>query len=254
MSRGGAGRIPYDAIGAGYSERRRPDPRIFEVVRSALGGARRIINVGAGAGSYEPAEITAAAVEPSAVMAAQRPAHLVPALLSAAESLPFLDDAFDGALAVLTIHHWHDTAAGLRELRRVTAGPIVILTFDPEVAASWWLPADYAPELKRLTFEDAPDLDVLRSALGRIEVRVVPVPARCRDGFLMSFWDRPELVLDPEARAATSGFARLSGQIQERICQALGADLRSGTWDDRYGELRTMPEFDSGLRLVLARG
>jgi SAM-dependent methyltransferase len=244
----------YDAIGAGYSKRRHPDPRIFEVVRSALGEARRILNVGAGPGSYEPADITVAAVEPSQVMAAQRPAHLVPAVLSTAERLPFVDDAFDGALAVLTIHHWRDVASGLRELRRVTAGPIVILTFDPEVATSWWLPHDYAPELKPLTFGDAPDLQILRSELGRIQVQVVPVPARCRDGFLMSFWDRPALVLDPEARAATSGFARLGDDVQERICETLGADLRSGNWDDRYGELRTLSEFDSGLRLVLAPG
>lgn len=244
----------YDAIGAGYSERRQPDPRISEVVRSALGEARRILNVGAGAGSYEPGDITVAAVEPSSVMAAQRPAHLVPAVLSTAESLPFVDGAFDGALAVLTIHHWRDAARGLGELRRVTAGPIVILTFDPEVASSWWLPDDYAPELKSLTVRDAPDLQVLRRELGEIEVQVLPVPARCRDGFLMSFWDRPELVLDPEARAATSGFATLSEDVQERICAILRADLRSGEWDARYGELRTLPEFDAGLRLVLARG
>lgn len=244
----------YDAIGAGYSERRQPDPRIFEVLRSALGEARRIVNVGAGTGSYEPPEITVAAVEPSSVMAAQRPAHAVPAVLSTAERLPFVDDAFDGALAVLTIHHWHDPARGLRELRRVTAGPIVILTFDPEVASSWWLPDDYAPELKALPVRDAPDLQLLESELGQIEVQVLPVPARCRDGFLMSFWDRPELVLDPEARAATSGFTMLSDDVQERICATLRADLRSGRWDDGYGELRTLSEFDSGLRLVIARG
>jgi hypothetical protein len=130
----------------------------------------------------------------------------------------------------------------------------VILTFDPEVASSWWLPDDYAPELKSLPVRDAPDLQVLRSELGQIEIQVLRVPARCRDGFLMSFWDRRELVLDPEPRAVTSGFATLSDGVQERICAILGADLRSGRWDDRYGELRTLSEFDSGLRLVLARG
>jgi hypothetical protein len=156
-------------------------------------------------------------------------------------------------LAVLTIHHWHDAARGLGELRRVTAGPIVILSFDPKVASSWWLPNDYAPELKSLTVRDAPDLQVLRRELGQIEVQVLPVPARCRDGILMSFWDRPELVLDPDARAATSGFAMLRDDVQARICATLGADLRSGKWDARYGELRILSEFDSGLRLVLAR-
>jgi SAM-dependent methyltransferase len=246
--------VLYDSIGTGYAERRQPDPSILEALRSALGDARRIINVGAGAGSYEPAHLTAAAVEPSSVMAAQRPPHLVPAVLCSAETLPFVDDAFDGALAVLTIHHWQDVAQGLREVRRVTAGPIVILTFDPEVASSWWLPADYALELRPLIFSDAPALEVLRSALGAVRVTVLPVPAGCRDGFLMSFWDRPELVLDPSARAATSGFARLSERVQDRICERLSADLRSGKWDEHYGYLRGLSEFDSGLRLVTADG
>jgi SAM-dependent methyltransferase len=246
--------VLYDSIGTGYAERRQPDPRISEALRSALGDARRIVNVGAGAGSYEPVEITAAAVEPSAVMAAQRPPPLVPAVLSSAEQLPFVDEAFDGALAVLTIHHWGDAARGLRELRRVTAGPIVILTFDPEVFSSWWLPAEYAPELRPLAFEDAPELDLLRSELSCARITVLPVPARCRDGFLMAFWDRPELVLDPSARAATSGFARLSDLVQQRICERLSADLRSGRWDERYGYLRELSEFDSGLRLVVAPG
>ena len=211
------------------------------------------MNVGAGAGSYEPVDITAAAVEPSPVMSAQRPRHLVAARSATAENLPFEDGAFDGALAVLTIHHWSDPASGLRELMRVTRGPIVILTFDPVVASEWWLPAVYAPELAPMAQEDAPELSLLKRELENPEIRVLPVPARCTDGFLSAFWDRPELVLDPDARAATSGFARLGAQIEARISQELSADLKTGAWDERFGHLRRLPEFDSGLRLIVAR-
>ena len=249
----GAETTLYDSIGAGYARRRQPDPAIAAALRSALGDARRIVNMGAGAGSYEPPDITAAAVEPSAVMAAQRPPALVPAVLAVAERLPFIDGAFDGALAVLTIHHWNDVRRGLQELRRVTDGPIVILTVDPDVATSWWLPVDY-PELQTVIAAPLPSLTPLEDELGRLDVRVVPVPARCRDGFLMSFWDRPELVLDPEARAATSGFAKLDTEIEECVAKRLAADLRTGRWDRRHRELRTLSEFDTGLRLVIARG
>ena len=242
----------YDSIGAGYARRRRPDPTIAAALRSALGDARRIVNVGAGAGSYEPPDITAAAVEPSAVMAAQRPPGLVPAVLTVAERLPFIDGAFDGALAVLTIHHWQDLRRGLQEVRRVTHGPIVILTADPDVATSWWLPVDY-PELRTGLAAPLPSPTILEEELGLLDVRVVPVPARCPDGFLISFWDRPELVLDPESRAATSAFARLDTGIVERVVARLAADLRAGDWDRRHGELRMLSEFDTGLRLVIAR-
>jgi SAM-dependent methyltransferase len=245
--------ILYDAIGTGYARRRRADPGIFASVRSALGDARRIINVGAGAGSYEPPDITVAAVEPSSVMAAQRPDHLVPATLATSEALPFIDDAFDGALAVLTLHHWGDVRRGLEELRRVTDGPIVIVTVDPEIATGWWLAVDY-PELASSIADPLPTLTSLRDQLGEIDVRVVPVPARCRDGFLMSCWDRPEMLLDPEARAATSCFTKLDADTVRRFVGRLDADLGSGRWDDRNGTLRTLSEFDAGLRIVIARG
>jgi SAM-dependent methyltransferase len=245
--------ILYDSIGIGYAQRRQADPRIFAAVRSALGDARRIVNVGAGAGSYEPPDVTVAAVEPSSVMAAQRPDHLVPATLATAEALPFIRGAFDGALAVLTLHHWGDVRRGLEELRRVTDGPIVIVTCDPEISTAWWLAVDY-PELAPSISDPLPTLARLGDQLGDLEVRVVPVPARCRDGFLMSCWDRPEMLLDSEARSATSCFARLDPGVERRFVQRLDADLRSGRWDDRNGALRTLSELDAGLRIVIARG
>lgn len=64
----------YDLLGRGYARTRKPDPRIAKRIEAALGEARTVLNVGAGTGSYEPADRKVTAVEPSAEMIAQRPA------------------------------------------------------------------------------------------------------------------------------------------------------------------------------------
>ena len=154
---------------------------------------------------------------------------------------------------MLTLHHWGDLGRGLEELRRVTDGPIVIVTADPDASTAWWLAVDY-PELEPSIADPLPSLASLGDQLGEIEVRVLPVPSRCSDGFLLACWDRPEMLLDPEARAATSCFANLDAGTEQRFVDHLEADLASGSWDDRNGALRMLPEFDAGLRLVIARG
>lgn len=243
----------YDRIGVGYAAQRRPDPRVAAVLHEALGDARVVLNVGAGAGSYEPEDPCVVPVEPSPVMVAQRARGGVPAILAGAEALPFADGAFDAAMAILTLHHWPDPRAGCAELRRVTRGPIVILTCEPSVANAMWL-AGYAPEVAGWDREHFPTTAEVADWLGGAEVRTIPVPADCTDGFLMSFWSRPERVLDPAARAATSGLARLPPAVQERIATTLAADLASGAWDDRHGHLRALDAYDAGLRMVLSRG
>ena len=109
----------YERIGEGYARHRRSDPRIVAQIDRALGDARSVVNVGAGTGSYEPVGRRVVAVEPSAVMLAQRAAQAAPALRGVAEAVPIADGAVDAALAVLTLHHWGDLRAGLRELQRV---------------------------------------------------------------------------------------------------------------------------------------
>lgn len=238
----------YDAIGVCYAARRRPDPKLAVKLHSALGNSATVLNVGAGAGSYEPTDRIVVAVEPSRIMIAQRPPDAVPAVIARAEQLPFVDSAFDASMAVLTVHHWADMDRGLAELRRVTAGPIVVLTHDPSV--SWWLMDDYAPEISEHLAETGPTIEAIVERLGGAEVQVVPVPANCSDAFLLSFWNRPELVLNPKARAATSGFAKLSAETQERAARELATDLEDGTWEARHGYLRQLAEFDAGLRLI----
>lgn len=244
----------YDTIGVGYARTRREDPRIRSLIHGALGHARTVVNVGAGAGSYEPRDRHVIAIEPSDVMAAQRPRWLAPAIRASAGALPLRDDAVDAAMAVLTVHHWdEDRERGVRELRRVARGSVVILTFDPIVAGEMWLAAEYLPAVAALDRAIFPAPHELAGWLGgRVRTAVVEIPADTPDWTFGAFWAHPERVLDPDVRAATSGFARMQPAVVESAVAALAADLRSGAWDARHGELRTMPAYDAGLRLLVA--
>lgn len=250
---GSAGDADYGAIGPGYASIRRPDPRIERVVWDALGDARTVINVGAGAGSYEPWDREVTAVEPSAAMRAERPPERVRAIDATADALPFPDDSFDAAMASVTIHQWPDLEAGLGEMRRVARGPVVILTFSPEVPEPWWQPV-YVPELYEVEARRMPALDRVAAALGgRVEIRTVPVPADCIDGFGQAFFARPEATLDPAVRRAMSAWSFLDDAVVDRYVRELSADLESGAWDERWGRFRRLDEFDVGLRLVVAQ-
>ncbi|HQR05922.1 MAG TPA: class I SAM-dependent methyltransferase [Gemmatales bacterium] len=243
----------YDTIGQGYSKTRREEPSFRERIHAALGSARTVVNVGAGAGSYEPRDRYVVAIEPSDVMAAQRSSGLVPAIRAGAGDLPLRDKSVDAAMAVLSLHHWDDWKKGLSELRRVARGPVVLLTYDVEVCVRMWLLADYAPEIAELDRRIFPDPKQLGHWLGgQLTIEVVPIPRNCADWMVGSFWAHPERVLDPTARAGTSAFARLSPDVVERIVSEVSRDLKSGTWDARYGHLRKLDFFDAGLRLVIA--
>jgi SAM-dependent methyltransferase len=211
------------------------------------------VNVGAGTGSYEPRDRHVVAVEPSEVMAAQRPPELAPAIRASARDLPLRDASVDAAMAVLTIHHWDaDQERGVRELRRVARGPVVILTYDSAVSGEMWLVADYLPEVAALDRRIFPDPELLLEWLGgRGRVEVVPIPRDTPDWMLGSFWAHPERVLDERARNATSGFARMQPAVVARVAAAVGRDLASGAWDERHGHLRALEAYDAGLRLVV---
>jgi SAM-dependent methyltransferase len=246
-----AGDVDYHRHGRGYANQRRTDPRIEAQVHAAFGDARTIVNVGAGAGSYEPADRYVVAVEPSAAMRAQRPAGRVPALDAAAERLPFDDDSFDAALASVTVHQWSDTVAGLRELRRVARGPVVVLTFDGDALDLLWL-AEYAPELIAAERRRYPALDLIAAHIGSdCEVQRVAVPIDCVDGFTEAFYARPERFLDPAVRRSQSAWTFVDDADETRAVEHLRRDLDSGAWDDRYGHLRTQPEFVGSLRLLI---
>jgi SAM-dependent methyltransferase len=237
----------YDAIGHLYTTFRQPDPRIEAQIWSAVGDASRIVNVGAGTGSYERFDRNLVAVEPSAVMVRQRD-PTVPVVRASAESLPFPDNSFDVALALMTVHHWKDLRRGLAELRRVAACQ-VIFTFDPAMHDSLWVFTEYVPA--SLGFADHAPIDLVLDALESDRVEVVLTPADCSDGFASAYWRRPELYLSPIARGNISAFARLDQALVEPGMAQLARDLASGVWQERHADLMTRETNDCGLRLVI---
>jgi SAM-dependent methyltransferase len=237
----------YDTIGHGYARHRRPDSRIARAIDEALGDAATVVNVGAGTGSYEPADRPVVAIEPSAVMIAQRPPDAAPVVRALAERLPFPGASFDAALAVLTVHHWPDVVGGLAELRRV-ARRAVILTFDPAMQDRLWLFPEYLPEWTSRT----QPLDMVATAVGASHVDVVPVPADCTDGFGLAYWRRPASYLDPDVRACISFFSALPPALVEARMARLRRDLDNGDWHRRHRDLLELEELDLGLRLVVA--
>ncbi|MFD6753587.1 class I SAM-dependent methyltransferase [Micromonospora gifhornensis] len=247
------GDFDYETKGQGYAAQRRPDPRIGALIHAALGDARTVLNVGAGAGSYEPTDRYVLALEPSARMRGQRPATAVPALDAAAESIPFDDDAFDAVMATVTVHQWADTARGLAELRRVARGPVVVLTFDGAALDRFWL-AEYAPELIAVERRRYPAISTIAEAIGtEVSVIEVPIPVDCVDGFTEAYYARPERLLDPAVRAAQSAWGFVDEAATTRAVERLRDDLDSGVWEARHGHLRTQPTFNGSLRLIVGQ-
>lgn len=211
-----------------------------------------MVNVGAGAGSYEPVGRDVTPVEPSAAMREQRPDYLAPAIDATAEALPFPNDCFDAAMATITVHQWRDLDLGLIEMRRVTRGPVVILTFDGDALANFWL-AEYAPELIAAERARYPAIAHLRAALGGTStVLEIPIPIDCVDGFGEAFYARPESFLDERVRRAQSGWGFVDSHAAARSIDFLRSELASGEWDRKYGALREQPEYHGSLRLVVA--
>jgi SAM-dependent methyltransferase len=243
----------YDAIGRTYTATRGTDPRIAARIWDALGDARTVVNVGAGTGSYEPPYRDVTAVEPSAVMIAQRPRGAAPAVQASAEALPFADASFDAAMAVLTLHHWSDLRAGCAELRRVARDRVVVFSWDPTYVGRMWLGPEYFPQYSREDAEGFPSLAEQAAAFGDAAVEVVPIPWDCRDGFFSAFWRRPEAYLDPAVRAGISTLAKRSEDELAEGLARLRADLDSGAWARRHADLLERDELDLGYRLLVGR-
>jgi SAM-dependent methyltransferase len=241
----------YDTIGRSYARQRRTDSRIAARLTAALGDARSVLNVGAGAGSYEPRDRSVVAVEPSAGMLAQRPPDAAIAVQARAEALPFENGAFDAVMGVLTLHHWTDRAAGLAECARVARRRVVLLTFDPE-ADAFWLVREYLPHFAEMDRRQFPQMNAYENVFDagtRIDIQDVPVPRDCTDGFLAAYWARPSAYLDPAVRSGISSFA--SPGAETGLAQ-LAADLKSGAWHARHGHLLSAETLDVGYRLVIA--
>ncbi len=240
----------YDEIGRSYARTRREDPRISAQIHAAL-GVGTVINVGAGSGNYEPTDRVVIAVEPSGQMVAQR-VQRAPVVRGVAESLPFADDSFDVAMAVLTVHHWTDPTAGLSEMARVATRQVVFFFESLKTHDFWAL--DYFPTALSLPTErDPPGERMLEQHLDVQEIQTVLVPRDCIDGFGAAFWARPEAYLDPEVQAGTSWLAMLSADDRRRGTARLRDDIDSGAWDRAHGHLRQQDVFDAGYRIAIAQ-
>jgi SAM-dependent methyltransferase len=244
-------RVDYERHGRTYARHRQADPRIAARIHEALGDAHTVLNVGAGAGSYEPEDRWVLAVEPSATMRAQRPAGAAPAIDARAEALPLDDDAVDAAMACVTIHHWDSPEAGLSELRRVSRGPVVVFTFELDHLPAWQL--EYLREGVAKERPRFPAINEVAAALGgRTRVEHIATPGDCTDGFFEAFWRRPEVLLDPEVRRAQSVWALLEPGVEQSIVERLTTALDCGKWDAEHGYLREQQELDGALRLVIS--
>lgn len=239
----------YDRLGAGYARQRRAEPSWEAAVVEALGSARSVVNVGAGTGSYEPRDREVLAVEPSTLMIRQREAGMAPAIRAKAEALPVRSDSFDVAMAAVTLHHWSDWSAGLREMQRV-ARRIVVLHFDPSLHCAFWLARDYLPELAQV-WSQVPSVDEVTEAIGPDAiVRALPVPWDCVDGFLPAYWRRPAAYLDPDVQQSMSGLQLLEPAALVRGLTLLAEDLRDGVWHRRHAALLEADVLDVGWRLI----
>jgi SAM-dependent methyltransferase len=239
----------YDSIGHAYADRRRTDSRIAALVEAALGNSHSVLNVGAGSGSYESPRRAVTAIEPSRTMIRQRPVGTFPTIQARAEALPIRSAAFDAVMGILTLHHWSDLRVGIAECRRVARERVVLLTVDMEVCARFWL-YEYFPDMLVMDRAIFPSMDQITDLLGSAEIRPVPVPADCQDGFLCAYWKRPEAYLDPMLRAGISSFAKC-GAIEEAL-RKLRHDIESGEWIRRNAPLLDLDALDLGYRLLVA--
>jgi SAM-dependent methyltransferase len=242
----------YETIGQTYIVTRQPDERIAAQIVAALADAATVLNVGAGAGNYEPTDRDVFALDPSVTMLGQRRSGTGHATCGVAEALPFRDSCFDAVMGTFTLHHWRDLAAGLREVRRVA--PLqMFLMYEPAFAKSMWI-IEYFHEILDLPHEKrAPSVYTLRAYLNVVDVQIVPVPADCTDGFGGAFWARPEMYLDPTVQAGMSMLAVLEPLVRAAGTERLRTSIGSGDWDARFGQLRTQESVDLGYRLVISR-
>jgi SAM-dependent methyltransferase len=239
----------YDRIGAGYHHSRQADSNLTSLIRQALSGAERIINIGAGTGSYEPEDARLLAVEPSATMIAQRPHNAHPAILARADDIPVTDQSFTHAMTVLSMHHWPDRAAAFAEIKRITSQKFIAVTWLPE-NHNFWLTADYFPEIQTIDEQIFPSEAEWQEHFSHTTIQPIMIPADCQDGFLAAFWQRPERYLDARVRQAMSTFGKIK-HLDEGL-NRLRKDLANGAWHRRYGQLLNEDSFDAGYRLFTA--
>ena len=242
----------YNTIGVEFAETRRPDPRLAELIHGQIVDLETVLNVGAGAGSYEPEDKIIVALEPSWKMISQRPKDAAPCICGSAEYLPFPNKSFDCGLALLTLHHWRDVERGLSELARVVAKRLVLLTWDSAATEYYWLIHDYVPELFAFDAARFPKIDELTARFRSARIIEMPIPYDCTDGFQGAYWRRPEAYLDDRVKRGISSFQQIPPRALAKGLARLRADLESGLWAKRYADLLDQETIDLGYRVIVA--
>ncbi len=242
--------VDYDQLAEQYRNYRKPDPKIAARIQFHIQGAQRVLNVGAGMGSYEPEGCEVIAIEPSYEMISKRKGIKAKLIQGFAENLPFRDNEFDVSMGILTIHHWSDIAMGLQEMLRVSKNKIILFTWIG-YGSDFWL-EKYIPEIKGVDEKLFPTLEELDRLLGAISVETVEIPHDCTDGFMCAYWRRPEAYLNPNVRKAISTFSRIS-DFQKGF-DRLNDDINSGMWHKKLSHLLEKESLDLGYRLVVWEG
>lgn len=240
----------YDDIGVSYSVTRCTDPKIAQQLFRELQGATRIVNIGAGTGSYEPDNVELVAVEPSSEMISQRRTGSHRVEKAFAEKLPFESNSFSHAMTVLSMHHWENRPLAFSEINRVATEKFVAITWDPK-ADPFWLTRDYFPEIYEMDKRIFPELEELSEYFDEVEMSPLQIPGDCKDGFLAAFWKRPEAYLRSEVRRSTSAFAKIRNQSEG--LKKLEADLASGRWAQNNQSILSTPFLDAGYKVISAR-
>ena len=240
----------YDDIGVDYSIGRCTDPIVAQQLYIQLQGATRIVNIGAGTGSYEPNDIELVAVEPSSEMISQRKIGSHPVEKAFAESLPFGSGSFSHAMTVLSMHHWENRELAFNEINRVATDKFVAITWDPR-SDPFWLTRDYFPTIYEMDKHIFPVIDELNEHFDDLEVRALHIPSECQDGFLAAFWRRPEAYLSSRVRQSISAFSRVENLSQG--LRKLEHDLVSGAWEERNHAILSSSSIDVGYRVISAK-
>jgi SAM-dependent methyltransferase len=240
----------YDDIGINYSVRRCTDPKIANQLYLELEGAARIVNIGAGTGSYEPENVDLVAVEPSSEMISQRKTDSHRVEQAFAEKLPFENNSFSHAMTVLSMHHWENRALAFSEINRVATQKFVAITWDP-TSDPFWLTRDYFPEIYEMDKGIFPGLEEFDEHFDEVKINTLMIPGDCQDGLLAAFWKRPKAYLDSKVRQSTSPFAKVKNLA--KCLQKLKDDLASGAWAKKNHALLNSSSLDVGYRIISAR-
>ncbi|EAL65475.1 hypothetical protein DDB_G0283975 [Dictyostelium discoideum AX4] len=255
---GSAGDVNYaEKVFLNYNVYRQPEPEISNLIHKAFGESKSILNVGAGAGSYEPKQgengYTITAVEPSASMRELRPKEFSVAIDAFVENLPFNNNQFEASMSTFSIHQWSNIEAGLKEMRRVTKNQVILLTCDPKLVQDFWL-NEYAPGVLGAEAKRYPTIEKISEFLGgEIEVISIPLPLLCKDGFNEAYYGRPEMFLNPSARGSCSAWTFVDEPTRQSYLNHLKNDLESGEWDKKYSNLRTQSHYNGSLILIISR-